>query len=360
MGYRREGGRKLLTFLEWSEAYELYTPLPPARVGQYLPPEAPDDSQSELAHADGAGDQHIRQAKYDVLLKWCSARGTGRLEHLHRACCTLGLASDAYWAWPMLRTLSLLGHTEAVWDGNECRWGVAPATVVRTCMDEGCCFLAGQRIPSLLARLPADWDTCDEPSNGGPTRKTIMAGFSGGDLELSGDHRVFDAGCVGMQLASLAPDLSGWKRELRDEPGTEIHSQGLERYVNGEFKSALVGPLVPGLYRVTRTVGRNAQRVCRFYDTDERWLAGEFYGLRYLDTQLRGSCRASWSSSGYLDLAEPERWPFLYERSLVLASGQLPRKMKGRSGEFYLRYHGISESLAQLLCEKLHVKMERK
>ncbi len=359
VGYRREGGRRLLTFLEWTEAYEPHTPLPPPKVGQCHPPEAPDDFQSELPYAAETGDQHIRQERYDVLLYWCSARGTGRLEHLHEACYTLGLASPEHWAWPVLRTLGLLGHTESVWNGNECLWGIAPATVVQMCMDDGCHFLAGQRIPALLTKLSSDWHISDQLSNGGPTRKIIVADFNGGDVELSGGYRLLSVGCVSMRLAELLPDLLGWKTELRDDPGVEIHSHGFARYVDEAFQAVPVGHLVPGLYQVTKIDGRNARGVYRFYDSGGRWLRGEFYGLRYLDAQLKGKCRASWSSSGDLDIIEGQRWPFLYERALVLASGQLPLKMKNRLGEVSLRYHGVSEALARLLCEKLDVRMVR-
>ena len=49
-----------------------------------------------------------------------------------------------------------------------------------------------------------------------------------------------------------------------------------------------------------------------------------------------------------------ERWPLLYERALVLASGNLPARADNPR---WLKYSGISSELVQLLTKKLNVSI---
>lgn len=352
-----DSGRRVVTFLNWTEPYELYIHLPPLKQRPYRPPDEPSDFEGELLIDEGGGDERLRQEKYDILLRWCSAKGTGHLEHFRAACYALGIASQEYRAWPKLRTLTLLGHTESMWTGNEYRWGIARSAIAQMAADDGHYFLAGQRIPALLQRLPNDWQVDHNSSNGGPTRITVVANLGEKDVLLLGDYAIRNVGCASIRLAELAPDLQGWKTELKNDPDVRSYLYTFERYEDGDFTPVQTKDLMTGLYRVTRTEGGNRPGVCRFYDADGRWLQGEYYGLRYLDAQLKGKCKISWNNKGYLDMAEEQRWPFLYERALVLASGELPHKMIGKSGKAYLRYSGISADLARLLCQKLNVEM---
>ena len=359
-GYCRDGGSRVMTFLAWAEPYEPYIHLPPLKPRPYRPHDEANDFEGQLAYTEPRVGKHLLQQKYDILLRWCSAKGTGYLEHFHVACCVLGVASQESSAWPMLRTLTLLGHTESVWTSNGCCWGIAPAAIVQIAAGDGRYFLAGQRIPALLKKLPSDWHVCDESSNGGPTRKTLKGNFVERDMKLTGGYEICNTCCVSMQLAEIAPDLLGWKNGLKSDPDIRSHLYGFERYGHNAFTPVQTNDLVPGFYRLTRMEGSNKREVCRFYDADGRWLQGEFYGLRYLDAQLKGKCKILWNNKGYLDMAEEQRWPFLYERALVLASGELPRKMKGKSGKVYLRYSGINADLARLLCQKLNVELVEK
>lgn len=357
VGFRRDGRRRVITFLDWTEPYEPHVHLPPVKRGPYCPSDEPNDFEGELVYAKAVVDRHLWRSKCDMLLHWCSARGTGRLEHFHVACCALGIASQEYWAWPMLRTLTLLGHTESVWTNNECRWGIAPAAIVQMTADDGCYFLAGQRIPALLQKLPSDWHVSDESSNGGPARIIVEANLRVKAMSLPGGYEIRNTGCVAMRLAELAPGLLDWKNELKNDPDIRSHLYAFERYEDNEFTLVQTDDLVPGFYRVTRTEEGNRREGYRFHDANGRWLQTDTYGLRYLGAQLKGKCKALWNNKGYLDIPEEQHWPFLYERALVLASGELSLKMKGKSGKVYLRYSGISVDLARLLCQKLNVEM---
>ena len=50
-----------------------------------------------------------------------------------------------------------------------------------------------------------------------------------------------------------------------------------------------------------------------------------------------------------------ERWPLLYERALVLASGMLPCRVENSR---MLRYSGIPSESIQLLTDKLNVSIQ--
>jgi hypothetical protein len=357
VGYYTEKGRKIVTFLDFAEPCEPYVQLPRLKRRPYLPSHTANDFDSEFVPIKDVTDRGLLQRRYDRLLHWCSAKGTGRLEHFHVACYALRIAPQEYWAWPILRRLTLLGYTESEWTGNQCSWGIASPAIVRMAADGERYFLTGQRIPALVERLPNNWRVSDESSNGGPTRKLILGDIAEGDVELARGYKILNAGCVSMRLAELTPDLQGWKAELRSDPDVRSHLYEFERYEGNDFMRVRTNDLVAGLHRVTRTEGGNQRRVCLFYDGDGRWLEGDFYGLRYLDAKLKGKSKLSWNDNGYVDVAEEQRWPFLYERALVLASGELPHKVKSRSGRDFLRYFGITEDLARLLCQKLDAEM---
>ena len=85
---------------------------------------------------------------------------------------------------------------------------------------------------------------------------------------------------------------------------------------------------------------------------------GEWYGLRFLALHRLSKYRkAEWSEDdcGCLKILKRQRWPLLYERALVLASGFLPASSTdGR----YLYYRGIPLTLAQSVADQLGVKVE--
>ena len=94
-----------------------------------------------------------------------------------------------------------------------------------------------------------------------------------------------------------------------------------------------------------------------YYDaTTQRWLGGDFYGLRFLTTSdhARPQVRPNVSTLT-LDIDIRQRWPELFERVLVLASGRLPDHAGGAHP--FLRYRGISTTLLDILAEKLHLEV---
>ena len=93
-----------------------------------------------------------------------------------------------------------------------------------------------------------------------------------------------------------------------------------------------------------------------FYDAEyEQWLQADWYDLRFLAFQTIGNTNSEVVyRPGSAELLVPlaERWPLLYERALVLASGLLPSISTDRE---WLKYQGISRELCTLLADKLNL-----
>jgi hypothetical protein len=100
----------------------------------------------------------------------------------------------------------------------------------------------------------------------------------------------------------------------------------------------------------------NRPKYVLFYDAvKRRWLRGDWYGLRFLALQSSGApCPVRYDPpSGRLAIFEDWRWPELYERVLVLASGRLPNY-----NQRYLIYDSISPQLLSELNAKLNLQYE--
>lgn len=93
-----------------------------------------------------------------------------------------------------------------------------------------------------------------------------------------------------------------------------------------------------------------------YYDEDtQRWLRADWYGLRFLARYEAGqSCPVQYGSTTSQFAVPLEwRWPELYERALVLASGRLPRRQSG-----WLIYDGVGRELVDALRGKLRLDVE--
>jgi len=98
----------------------------------------------------------------------------------------------------------------------------------------------------------------------------------------------------------------------------------------------------------------------------QRWLKGDWYGLRFLAHHAAGvdfevvrektqALPTSFSSADELLIPADERWPLLYERALVLATGLLPGQAENPK---WLRYQGVSAELSRTLAGKLNVSIK--
>src|SRR5262249_23709054 len=157
------------------------------------------------------------------------------------------------------------------------------------------------------------------------------------------------------------PTLRSWCDKLSqiDRPALSSFAT-VERWANSgwqtqqdhqlrEIDGKYVGPT--GMYRLTRAKPYR-WTLSVFFD-GQRFLRGDWYGLRFMArNQAQLSCHA-FIGEGALLLHTDERWPLLFEQALVQATGLLPQRVeKGK----WLRYGGVPETLARLLCQRLAIE----
>lgn len=340
------------------------------------PQPAPPDLwllEEGLSEALSESDPELTES-LNRLLFWLSAAGEGSWNTFVRACAELGLTrqrNDTKGLEPkhLLRRLILLGHLECSYEAG--RWTMNPPTLVASSSDEGCRHLAGRRTPRLMEIL-RDRFHCEEtpqPHSEGPSRIRL----EGPELPLEGVVTLENGagirivGDAGLDLANRLPPLKGWADTLPrlDRPALAVYE--IERFESGRFlpydfvtrDGNFEGP--SGMYRLVRENVQPPIRWELFFDQSSgSWLRGDWYGLRYLAAygevepdRERAVPEIHWSpESRALFLPREDRWPMVYERSLVLASGLLP----ARTEHDQVAFPEISLRLIEALEPKLHFR----
>lgn len=298
--------------------------------------------------------------KFRSLLYWCSAVGSGELGRIGSICQLLGISQEWGGAWSVVRRLALLGHLEFN-GGKTLRWGMVPPTLLTTA-DGKNKVLVGQRTPAIIEAVGQTFDMKEEPQYSGPPRVLIQCADES-DLILAGRH-VQVVGSTALQLSELLPDLEEWSRRLPRWEEVDLGRFLLEQYdpYADKFRgiASIASKPACGMYRFSIDSDRRPYVVIACYDEQsDAWISGDYYGLRFWVRSRCGLCRAVYRSKKQeLFISEPDRWPMPYERSLVLAHGLLPRKVRPKSGSSSLVYRGITRELAKRLCKLLGVKME--
>jgi hypothetical protein len=325
---------------------------------------------SDVSSSEGEIDDPSLGERYDQLLYWLSATAEGRWQTFAQVCQVLQLADDTTAARSIFRRLILLGHIECSDDGL--RWSICPSALVRRPTDTNGYFLCGQRTPKLLNQLHTHLELEDVPQPGyqGPSCVKVN-GEPPADAVVDG-ARLEPVGIVAVQLARLLPDLQGWKNTLTplDRISTAHYTIEIwdgERFVPSQTFYEREGRYFgeSGMYRLTRGEGANAyQQVLYLDQPNQRWLKGDWYGLRFLaqlvpmpfrDDAANVDFEVKYDSgTGELLMPADERWPLLYERALVLATGILPCRAENPK---WLKYSGVSDELARRLTAKLNVSI---
>lgn len=285
---------------------------------------------------------------WNQLLYWLSAQGDGSQKNLSQTCQTLGLAAKPD---QIRRDLQLLGHLE-VQPGAE-RWSITRPCWIQTAHKDAW-FWTGARVPHTLEQERAQADLEITSQQGAPdriSRRTEPA-----------DH----VGCTSERLLGYLPDLAFWRAHLVQ---VDLHyplaEYQFERWdVERQAFQALPGipPISPdpyiadyegtGVYRLKKRVIRRPMdhyTKILYWDGSigkKHWLIADFIGLRFAhfydnptDEELRFIYR---ESSAELWIPEHQRWPYIYERCLVLASGYLAEKTSLAGYDYpLLKFRGI-------------------
>jgi hypothetical protein len=325
----------------------------------------PRQQNSSAPCYEYAREQNIVR-RYDELVFWLSATGEGSWDSFVNACRILQLISEVKQAGHIFRRLVLLGYTERSEDGS--RWCVCPPTIVQNATDSDSVYLCGQRVPTLLEELSTfAVIESPQPDTNGPSR--IKVGCDATTLCESirpkKDFRFLDAGVASLKLAEALPHLKGWISSLPhiDRLNTanyEVKKWDGEKYVtctslyerNGYYYGD------SGLYHLTKECDASKYSLDLYFDAyQQRWLKGDWYGLSFMANREAGleSKALINPHTCTLTIMTRSRWPFIYERALVLASGLLP---SARTEPGCLIYQGISVELAQILTDKLELRLD--
>ncbi len=300
--------------------------------------------------------------KYDQLVHWLSASAEGTWQTFVRVCNILQLAEDVKETKSIFRRLILLGYIESSENGQ--KWSICPTTLVQCPTDQDVYFLTGQQSPKLIEHLKEHYDveTLPQWNFQGPSCVRVNGTFTN-DVSLNG-FDIVHVGTVSVQLAELVPDLEGWKDLLPaiDRLSTTTYKIEIwdgRRYIlcdnfyerNGRYCGD------SGLYRLAKQAENNPYQIVLYFDEpSQRWLRGDWYGLRFLTYNSAGrQFEVKYdSSANEILIPSEEHWPLLYERVLVLASGMLPVRDKNFRWQ---KYTNVSNELVQLLAEKLNVSI---
>jgi hypothetical protein len=234
--------------------------------------------------------------------------------------------------------------------------------LVTPAIDIGERFLIGQRSPALRSCLQADGSLLERYQPAAPARWVILRG--GANPKCYGDGEPHDAGCLARRLSELLPSRDEWLRHLPSWEERDFARYVVELYHPAEDAFGPIqfreNALEAGLYRFTlERYGRSMTTLALFDCDAKRWVAGDYYGLRFLARSAVGVCRAFHDEkAATLVVPIADRWPMPYERALVLASGRLPKRMQTEDGETFLVYKGIPHWLAAKLCDLLGLEIE--
>ena len=318
-----------------------------------------------MNHNDGVEEMLINTQSYDRLMLWASALGSGSWNTFSTACKTLGLDKDGSKSRTILRNLRLLGHLES--SRNGAYWSVAPSVVAQLSYlpQQGEYFLCGQRDVEILQALRAGADAFQEhPQAEGDGPATIRLRMADANkltstvLTIRHERALSLANSVAYRLARLLPPLVDWMNALDSLTSILPHMFTVKRFDGTGFAEETF-EYKSGLYELWpiegSTVTTRPQYTLFYSEESKRWHRGDWYGLRFLALQLGGKPDSVLyePSTGRLAVPRTWHWPEIYERALVLASGQLPIHKTS-----WLIYESIGLELLSTLTAKLNLNTE--
>ncbi len=294
--------------------------------------------------------------RYEELLYWLSALGSGTWESFKKACDVLNLKEPKR----ILRRLRLLGHIEISLDGS--RWSIAPTTLVKvgSKSDFQEFVLCGQRSINLLRTLEqyAKLEFSNQATGEAPP--CVCLQLNNADIffdllkQSSNEYSLTNVGEASKQLASILPAVETWKQSLRSLQGIVPSLYEWKRFDGKNFVSC-VSPTETGMYQMWKTQMSDRPLYTLFYDKEsDSWLQGDWYGLRFLALQYNSQERIACydMTTKRLAVSVLQRWPEIYERALVLASGKIPIFHNSQ-----LLYENVQLEVVHQISNKLNVKV---
>lgn len=297
---------------------------------------------------------------FNQLLYWLSFVGYGTWQSFKKICQYLGLIQQSIEARHIFRRLRLLGHVEYYDNGR--KWTICPACLVQASYPQShkTYFLSGQRTPKLIEALKrhATVDIVLQPEGNAPACVRVVPESDSHAKELILTSHITQvvpmrfAGEASSLLASILPDLSGYQDSLTSLRHVVTSMYQLQKWRQDGFIECPFQREI-GMYQFTLNTTSDYKLFpfTLFYDPQKHiWLQGDWYGLRYLAKYYdHESCDVFYNTpESCFAIPTDYRWPDLYERALVLASGLLPES-QGR----WLYYGKVSQRVRKMLIDKL-------
>jgi hypothetical protein len=277
------------------------------------------------------------------LLYWLSTLGSGTWETFRKSCQTLQIEEPKR----ILRRLRLLGHLETSANGR--KWSTAPSTIVKIESTQPEYILCGQRNLKLIHELESLGIVADiayQPRGEAPS--CLRLAVNNPEI-ITNKLPIINAGEAAQKLAGILPEITTWQQNLTFLELVPSLQQW-KKFQNDIFEVCGT-PYETGMYQMC---DENLNpRYTLFYNQEtQNFYQGDWYGLRFLNLQSQGvSCQAYYDiDNKQLAIPINQRWPEIYERALVLASGKLPIYHKS-----WLIYDNVNWELAYVLSEKLNV-----
>ena len=306
-----------------------------------------DDPFNLLSSNGNTGVEEDPQ-KYQYLLYWLSNVGKGTWESFKKTCQVLEL----YEPKRVLRRLKILGHLE-IYGGGQ-KWAIIPTTLVEIAHNKY--ILCGQRNEKLVNIL-------QKLVNVQSIEQTLNSAAACIAIEIADlmviksiqddlDIKINFGQNLSQRLAETLPNIDEFNLSLGHLQGIVPSIYQWQKFNNNYVVDCPI-PQETGLYQMSNTIGfiRTV-----FYDSiTNTYYQGDWYGLRFLDLFYRHDKLIASYDNDKLRLAIPaqQRWPEIYEKSLVLASGLLPIYTNS-----WLIYENISYHLAQQMTTKLQIDMQ--
>lgn len=290
--------------------------------------------------------------RYEQLLYWLSVLGSGTWESFKKACDALRLEEPKR----ILRRFRLLGHIESSPDGL--RWSAAPTALVKVKSQFPEFILCGQRCLNLLRQLEQYTVLTYSHQSRGDAPPCIRLQLTNPNL-ITNQFPVIDAGEASSRFAEILPNLATWQQSLRSIQGIVRSLYEWKRFDGNDFVECIFCGQT-GMYQMWAREESDRAHLTLFYDSETAtWRQGDWYGLRFLALHYSDQqCIARYDpATARLAIPFSQRWPELYERALVLASGRLPGYQRTEES-LWLIYENVGLELAAQLTKKLYVTCE--
>jgi hypothetical protein len=310
----------------------------------------PFDLSNQNINISSGGDTKT----YQNLLYWLSSVGAGNWESFKKTCQILELNEPKQ----ILRRLKILGHLE-IYDHGK-KWSINPTTLVE--IDENKYIICGQQnlnLLLLLKRLKSsnkikNFEIIKQPhDNAYP-----YVGIELDDLKIliksiQDDLKIkIHYGNFSNRIAEFLPTIEEWKSNLENLKVIVTSKYKWKKFQDDIFVDSL-SPQETGMYQMINKLGY--PQTVFYYSSTDCFYQGDWYGLRFLSLYYaREKCLANYYvKTSCLAIPKQQRWPEIYERALILASGKLPTHQNS-----LLFYKNIKPHLAKQLADKLEINLE--